>query len=76
MLRGGEQAKAILSMNQLHTPKQISELLQVSESTVLRMAYAGDLPYIPLRCGRRKKIIRFDPMKVQGWLEKRAKKAS
>ncbi len=48
----------------------------MSESTVLRMAYAGDLPYIPLRYGRRKKIIRFDPMKVQGWLEKRAKKAS
>ncbi len=45
----------------------------MSESTVLRMAYSGDLPYIPLRRGKRKKIIRFDPVKVQGWLEKRAK---
>ena len=60
-------------MNRLNTPKQISELLQVSESTVLRMAYAGDLPYIPLRCGRRKKIIRFDPVVVEKWLGKRAK---
>ncbi len=60
-------------MNRLHTPKEISELLQVSESTVLRMAYSGDLPYIPLRCGRRKKIIRFDPMAVDKWLVKRGK---
>ncbi len=61
-------------MNRLHTPKEISDLLQVSESTVLRMAYSGDLPYIPLRCGRRKKIIRFDPMAVGRWLAKRAKR--
>lgn len=60
-------------MNRLQTPKDISDLLQVSESTVLRMAYCGDLPYIPLRSGKRKKIIRFDPVKVQGWLDKRAK---
>ena len=46
----------------------------MSESTVLRMAYSGDLPYIPLRCGRRKKIIRFDPMAVGRWLAKRAKR--
>ncbi len=60
-------------MNRLNTPKEISALLQVSESTVLMMAYSGDLPYIPIRCGKRKKTIRFDPAKVQGWLEKRAK---
>jgi len=62
-------------MNRLLTPKEISDLLQVSESTVLRMAYTGGLPYVPLRSGKRKKIIRFDPVKVQGWLEKRAKGA-
>jgi len=39
------------------------------------MAYSGDLPFIPLRSGKRKKIIRFDPVKVQMWLEKRAKMA-
>ncbi|MCH6546369.1 MAG: helix-turn-helix domain-containing protein [Deltaproteobacteria bacterium] len=60
-------------MNKLNTPKEIADLLQVSESTVLRMAYAGDLPYIPLRCGKRKKIIRFDPVVVEKWLGKRAK---
>ena len=62
-------------MNRRHTPKQISELLQVSESTVLRIAYSGDLPYLPLRAGKRKKIIRFDPVKVEEWLGKRAEKA-
>ena len=64
------------TVNRLQTPKDISDLLQVSESTVLRMAYSGDLPYILLRSGKRKKIIRFDLVKVKGWLEKRAKKAS
>ncbi len=47
----------------------------MSESTVLRMAYSGDLPYIQLRSGKRKKIIRFDSVTVEKWLEKRAKKA-
>lgn len=60
-------------MDKLQTPKEISALLRISESTVLRMAYSGDLPYIPLRNGKRKKIIRFDPVMVQNWLEKRLK---
>ena len=54
--------------------KEISDLLQVSEFTVLRMDYSRDLPYIQLRSGKRKKIIRFDPVTVERWLEKRAKK--
>jgi len=58
-------------VNRLQKPKEVSELLQVSESTVLRMAYSGDLPYIQLRSGRRKKIIRFDPLEVEKWLKKR-----
>jgi predicted site-specific integrase-resolvase len=58
-------------MNRLQKAKEIGELLQVSESTVLRMAYSGDLPYIPLRNGKRKKIIRFDPVEIEGWLKKR-----
>ena len=63
-------------MNRLNTPKEISDLLQVSESTVLRMAYSGDLPYIPLRSGKRKKIIRFDPVMVEKWLAKRTLKSA
>jgi len=63
-------------MDQLHTPKQVAKILQVSESTVLRMAYSGDLPYVPLRNGKRKKIIRFDPVMVERWLQKRAKTVS
>ena len=59
-------------MNRLQTPREVGEMLRVSESTVLRMAYTGDLPFILLRSGKRKKIIRFDPVKVQMWLEKRA----
>jgi predicted site-specific integrase-resolvase len=58
-------------MIRLQKPKEIGELLQVSESTVLRMAYSGDLPYIPLRSGKRKKIIRFDPVEIEKWLKKR-----
>jgi predicted DNA-binding transcriptional regulator AlpA len=58
-------------MNRLQKAKEISEVLQVSESTVLRMAYSGDLPYIPLRNGKRKKIIRFDPVEIERWLKKR-----
>ena len=61
-------------MNRLQTPKEISAFLHVSESTVLRMAYSGDLPYIPLRSGKRKKIIRFDPAMVEKWLERRMKR--
>ena len=63
-------------MNRLNTPKEISELLQVSPSTVLRMAHDGDLPSIQLRSGKRKKIIRFDPAMVEKWLGKRAKAVS
>ncbi len=63
-------------MIRLHTPKEIGEMLQVSESTVLRMAYAGDLPYIPIRHGKRKKVIRFDPAMIEKWLGKRAKAVS
>ena len=62
-------------MEKLQTAKELSALLKISESTVLRMAYSGDLPYIPLRSGKRKKIIRFDPLVVQKWLEKRVKKS-
>ena len=61
------------SRSDLQTPKDLSIRFKVSESTVLRMAYSGDLPYIPLRRGKRKKIIRFDPVMVEKWLGKKAK---
>jgi Helix-turn-helix domain len=60
-----------MTMNRLQKAKDISDLLQVRESTVIRMAYSGDLPYIPLRSGKRKKIIRFDPLEIEKWLKKR-----
>ena len=63
------------SRSDLQTPKDLSIRFKVSESTVLRMAYSGDLPYIPLKRGKRKKIIRFDPVTVDKWLQKRAKTA-
>jgi len=59
----------------LQTPKDLSIRFKVSESTVLRMAYSGDLPYIQLRSGKRKKIIRFDPVTVEKWLAKRTLKS-
>jgi len=63
-------------MNRLQTPREISDLLQVSAATVLRMAYSGDLPCIAIRKGKRKKIIRFDPVMVEKWLAKRTLKSS
>ncbi len=61
-------------MDKLQTPKEISAILRVSESTVLRMAYSGDLPYIPPRNGRRKQVIRFDPLIVQKLVGKKTKR--
>ncbi len=64
------------AVNQLHTPKEIGKMLQVSKSTVERMAYSGDLPYILIRRGKRKKTIRFDSMTVEKWLAKQTLKSS
>ncbi len=61
------------SVNRLHTPKEISGLLQVSESTVLRMAYSGALSYILVWSGKRKKIIRFYPITIKTYLKAREK---
>ena len=63
-------------MNRLQTPREIGEILRVSEATVLRLAYSGDLPCIAIRKGKRKKIIRFDPVMVEKWLAKRTLKSS
>ena len=57
-------------MNKLQTPKEVSDILRVSKSTVERMAYAGELPYILLREGKRKKTIRFKPEMIERCLEK------
>ena len=38
------------------------------------MAYSGDLPYIPIRNGKRKKTIRFKPEMVERCLDKKVKK--
>ena len=60
----------------LYTPRQVAESLQVSESTVLRMFYAGNLPGIILRSGKRKKIVRFNPTHIEKWLQKRAENST
>ncbi len=72
------RTKTLDELQQIHTAKLAFPGCRIIQEgaetrTVLRMAYAGDLPYIPLRCGRRKKIIRFDPVMVEKWLGKRAK---
>jgi hypothetical protein len=59
--------------NRLQTAKEIGEKLKVSESTVFRMAYSGDLPYVFVRSGKRKKVIRFDPVVIEKWLKKRTR---
>jgi len=57
-------------MNKLQTPEEVSEFLNVSATTVRRMAYSGELPYILLRSGKRKKTMRFKPEMIERCLDK------
>lgn len=55
----------------LLTPKEVSQMFQLSLSTVSRMASAGQIPHIVLKAGRRKKVIRFKSEQVERWLAER-----
>ncbi len=52
----------------LLTPKQVAAMFQLSLATLSRMAGAGQIPYIVLRTGRRKKVIRFRTEEIEAWL--------
>lgn len=60
-------------MDNLLTPEQLAEFLQVSTATVYRWTHEGYVPYFkmnPARAGN----IRFDKHKILKWLSMREKK--
>jgi excisionase family DNA binding protein len=52
-------------------PEQVAEILGVSRSTARRMMIEGNLPVIPLRAGKRKKILRVAEESLERWLRSR-----
>ena len=61
----------------LLTPKNVADMLQVSQATISRMCTkTGGLPHIVLRKGRRKKVIRFRQDEVERWLRSRTLSAA
>jgi excisionase family DNA binding protein len=52
-------------------PKDVADILQVSQATICRMASAGELPCVVLRAGRRKKVVRFREEEIERWLTQR-----
>jgi excisionase family DNA binding protein len=55
----------------LLTQKDVADMLSVSQPTVSRMCKHGDLPFIVLKAGRRKKVIRFRVEDVEKWITKK-----
>ena len=53
-------------MERLLTPKQLAELLQVSDKTVYFWAHTGFVPHIKLR-----KCVRFRESEIREWLKRR-----
>ena len=56
-------------MEQLLTPKQLAELLQVKLSTVFKWTHFGYIPYIKMG-----DLIRFREKRIEQWLDKRLRK--
>ena len=54
-------------------PKEVAEMLALSQQTILRLYRAGILPGIPVTIGKRKSTIRFHKPTIEKWLEKRSK---
>jgi excisionase family DNA binding protein len=52
----------------LLTQKDVADMLSVSQPTISRMCKQGDLPFIVLKAGRRKKVIRFRVEDVERWI--------
>lgn len=56
-------------MEQLLTPKQLAELLQIKLSTVYKWAHFGYIPHIKMG-----DLIRFKEKRIEQWLDKRVRK--
>lgn len=55
-------------MEKLLTPKQLSELLQVDQSTVYWWSHTGFVPHIKLG-----KLVRFQEAEVEEWVKQRTR---
>ena len=51
-------------------PKDISERVGVSRSTVMRAIRSGDLPAIVIRAGKRKNLFRVSEDALEKWLRR------
>jgi len=56
-------------MEKLLTINQLSELLQVSRSTLYEWTHIEYIPYYKFRSG-----VRFKESEIEGWLKRRKKK--
>ena len=56
-------------MDKLLTPKQLSELLQVDQSTVYWWSHTGFIPHVKLG-----KLVRFKEGEVEDWINGRSRK--
>ena len=56
-------------MDQLLTPKQLSEKLQVKLSTVYKWVHYKYVPYIKIG-----DLIRFKEVKIEEWVNKRSRR--
>ncbi len=58
-------------MKKLLKAKDLSNLLNISKSTVYDWVEKDYLPYILLKRGENKAIIRFDENEIENWLSQR-----
>ena len=61
------------SKEQLLTPKQLSEWLQIKLSTIYKWTHVGYIPCIKLG-GKVTGSVRFDREEVERWIKRRSKR--
>ena len=71
--RGLSQTTGGMPALKLLTPKNVADLLQLSQATLSRMCSSGDIPHVVLRAGKRKRVIRFRESDVERWLTSRTR---
>ena len=55
-------------MEKLLTPKQLSEFLQVDQSTVYWWSHTGFIPHVKMG-----KLVRFKEIEVEEWVRQRSR---
>jgi excisionase family DNA binding protein len=56
-------------MNEIMTPAQVAEMLQLGPSSVYKLAAQRELPSIQFRGARRLRFLRFRRADVESWIE-------